>query len=603
MIKRKAKYYMNNYSKHYKEISPLDTVNNIKQFFADRGFHCVEEILRQEQSTTWSLALRLYYKDHSIIKTYGKGVSKEFALASGYAEMYERFCNGMHYLCNPFLCNEKIKANQKKYGYSLFKTEKEVSFEEGLGGEDSLMYKFFNSFDEETNYMIKDCFISMYDNKFFGVPYINLTNPKEIKYLDPRFVQRYQGSSGMAAGNTLVEALNQGLSEIFEHYVVSHFYTNIDKDYYFVNINSITDEKLIKIIKAIESYGNKYYIIDMSRTFNVPVVMGILINYKNGTISANFGAFPVFEIAVERILTEMYQNCFSYDDRKYSVIMPYKTLDKDEVVLMGGSCITNLNTFPENILLNKKYTNTINKDIFLSYEDKSYSNEEILEWNKKIAKSIGAGIYYADMSLSNKIIAIDIYLDKLGGFWYSFLDKCKTLKTLKESIILTKNKCKNIQNYLDTGAGVYNIIKDSLTFTELIEDSLTDRFLGLLSQGDLLVSYNNIDVQTIPNEIFVKDLFEDPTDYLLTNGQFAVDITVSPYYKKFKKYLNLYSYIKSRKYTNDEIINILKEYGYEYTDEDFENALNRKYLVKKCILEPMRENFNSEDFKTMIENY
>lgn len=594
---------MNNYSQHYKEISPLDTVNNIKQFFADRGFHCVEEVLRQEQSTTWSLALRLYYKNHSIIKTYGKGVSKEFALASGYAEMYERFCNGMHYLCNPFLCNEKIKVNQKNCGYSLFKNEKEVSFEEGLGGEDSLMYKFFNSFDEETNYMIKDCLTSMYDNKFFGVPYVNLNNSEDVKYLDSRLVQRYQGSSGMAAGNTLIEALNQGLSEIFEHYVISHFYTNIDKDYYFVDINSITDEKLIKIINAIESHGNKYYIIDMSRTFNVPVVMGILINYKNGTISANFGAFPVFEIAVERILTEMYQNCFSYDDRKYSVILPYETLNKDDIIIMGGSCITNLNTFPENILLNKKYVDTINKDVFLSYEDKSYSNEEILEWNKKIAESIGAGIYYADRSLSDKIIAIDIYLDKIGGLWYSFLDKCKTLKHLKESAILTKNKCKHIQDYLDNKTGVYNIIKDSLTFTELIEDNLTDRFLGLLSQGDLLVSYNNIDVLTIPNEIFVKNLFEDSADYLLQDGQFAVDITVSPYYRDFKKYLNLYSYVKSRKYTNDEIINILKEYGYEYTDEDFDNILNRKYLVEKCILEPMRKNFESEDFKTMIANY
>lgn len=594
----------NNYSQHYKETNPLDTVNNIKQFFADRGFYCIEEVLRQEQSTTWSLALRLYYKGHSILRSFGKGVSKEFAMASGYAEMYERFCNGLHYLCNPFLCNEKIKVNQKNYNYSLFRNEKEVNFKEALGGKDSLMYKFFNSFDEETNYIIKDCLTSMYNNKFFGIPYINLNNEKDVKYLDPRLIQRYQGSSGMAAGNTIIEALNQGLSEIFEHYVVSHFYTNPNKNYYFVDINSITDEKLIKIINAIESHGNKYYIIDMSRTFNVPVVMGILINYKNGTISVNFGAFPVFEIAVERILTEMYQNCFSYDDRKFSVILPYETLDNNDIIIMGGSCITNLNTFPENIFFHKKYVNTINKNVFLSYEDKNYSNEEIFEWNKKIAESIEAEIYYADVSLSDKIVAIDIYLNNLDGFWYSFLDKCKTLKTLKESAILTKNKCKHIQNYLNNGDGVYNIIKDCLNFVDLIEnDTLTDRFLGLLSQGDLLVSYNNKDIQTIPNEIFVKNLFGDPADYLLEDDQFAVDITVSPYYEKFKKYLNLYSYVKSRKYSKDEIINILKEYNYEYTNEDFNNILNRKYLVEKCILEPMREIFNSKDFKIMIANY
>ena len=257
-----------------------------------------------------------------------------------------------------------------------------------------------------------------------------------------------------------------------------------------------------------------------------------------------------------------------------------------------------------NIFFHKKYVNTINKNVFLSYEDKNYSNEEIFEWNKKIVESIEAEIYYADVSLSDKVVAIDIYLNNLDGFWYSFLDKCKTLKTLKESAILTKNKCKHIQNYLNNGNGVYNIIKDCLNFVDLIEDdTLTDRFLGLLSQGDLLVSYNNKDIQTIPNEIFVKNLFEDSADYLLEDDQFAVDITVSPYYERFKKYLNLYSYVKSRKYSKDEIIDILKEYNYEYTNEDFNNILNRKYLVEKCILEPMREIFNSKDFKIMIANY
>ena len=81
-----------------------------------RGFTCVEEALRQEQSTTWSLVLSLEYKGHFVLKTYGKGITKEFARASGYAEMYERFCNGMHYLCNPFLCAEKIELNRKNYG-------------------------------------------------------------------------------------------------------------------------------------------------------------------------------------------------------------------------------------------------------------------------------------------------------------------------------------------------------------------------------------------------------------------------------------------------------------------------------------------------------
>ena len=36
-----------------------------------------------------------------------------------------------------------------------------------------------------------------------------------------------------------------------------------------------------------------------------------------------------------------------------------------DIIIMGGSCITNLNTFPENIFFHKKYVNTINKNVFL----------------------------------------------------------------------------------------------------------------------------------------------------------------------------------------------------------------------------------------------
>jgi len=39
-------------------------------------------------------------------------------------------------------------------------------------------------------------------------------------------------TNGMAAGNTLEEAFNQGISELFERYVLFQFYQNkIDKYY------------------------------------------------------------------------------------------------------------------------------------------------------------------------------------------------------------------------------------------------------------------------------------------------------------------------------------------------------------------------------------
>ena len=121
---------MNNYNQHYKEISPIETVNNIKNFLEGRGFTCVEEALRQEQSTTWSLVLNLEYKGHFVLKTYGKGVTKEFARASGYAEMYERFCNKMSFWTSIPFFDKLCEYNLKNNGYYLFPNERIMTLNE-----------------------------------------------------------------------------------------------------------------------------------------------------------------------------------------------------------------------------------------------------------------------------------------------------------------------------------------------------------------------------------------------------------------------------------------------------------------------------------------
>jgi ribosomal protein S12 methylthiotransferase accessory factor YcaO len=49
----------------------------------------------------------------------GKGVSEEYCLASGYGELYERFCSGLNYMNDPFLFQEVIQNRKQKYGYYI----------------------------------------------------------------------------------------------------------------------------------------------------------------------------------------------------------------------------------------------------------------------------------------------------------------------------------------------------------------------------------------------------------------------------------------------------------------------------------------------------
>ena len=77
----------------------------------------------------------------------------------------------MHYLCNPFLCAEKIESNRKNYGYSLFKNEKPLNYKEALGGEGTLLYKLFDRLNKKDNGLLEDYFKTIYNNEFFGVPF------------------------------------------------------------------------------------------------------------------------------------------------------------------------------------------------------------------------------------------------------------------------------------------------------------------------------------------------------------------------------------------------------------------------------------------------
>lgn len=75
---------------HYKQCSPVETVGKLQQTLKNLNVK-VDETW-QEKSSIDTYALRLDFKGTSI-GVNGKGVSKEFARASAYAEFFERYQN------------------------------------------------------------------------------------------------------------------------------------------------------------------------------------------------------------------------------------------------------------------------------------------------------------------------------------------------------------------------------------------------------------------------------------------------------------------------------------------------------------------------------
>ena len=158
----------------------------------------------------------------------GKGVTEELALASGYAELYERFCNRMPHINNLNLINKMTEISQQENGYYFNSKEKKLSIKD----------VFNNTFlKENLNKIIPNDdnleeYLNMICNKnIIGVPYKGF-NVEDEQYLDPRIIAKIISSTGMSSGNTLEEALNQGISEIFERYAYEQIFINEQKEYY-----------------------------------------------------------------------------------------------------------------------------------------------------------------------------------------------------------------------------------------------------------------------------------------------------------------------------------------------------------------------------------
>jgi hypothetical protein len=57
-------------------------------------------------------------------------MTKEYALASGYAELYERFCNQIWFISSPFWTAQYMKKSKEQKGYYFREGEKIQTYDE-----------------------------------------------------------------------------------------------------------------------------------------------------------------------------------------------------------------------------------------------------------------------------------------------------------------------------------------------------------------------------------------------------------------------------------------------------------------------------------------
>lgn len=324
----------------YKDSLPYHTIHKIRSKLLEVGILTTESGWLNSLDGFYSVTVSVH---NSSVQTNGKGTTKAFALASAYGELMERLQNFA-----PFRLSMDFDADVFEHG-SFYYTPDEV---------DLTVHELLNADNEWLDRVMRD---SQVDNQsaipilkkwqgisyeevpsdYKAIPYRNIKSGA-VSYIPIKLASKMYMSNGMCAGNTRAEALIQGISEIFERYVNQkiirdHLTPPTIPESYLYEYQSI-----MSMIHRIESQGQfKIILKDCSLGKGYPVTCVIFIDQRTSAYFIKFGASPIFEISLERTLTELLQgqNIHKMKGLKeFHATLPVKDMDENIMnILVNGS--------------------------------------------------------------------------------------------------------------------------------------------------------------------------------------------------------------------------------------------------------------------------
>lgn len=291
---------------HYKDCLPSETVRNLINKLYQLDMKVTEKWQEDEEIGTNSLRLNFA---GTKIGCNGKGIDREYARASAYGELFERYQNNM--LCD---MSDNMKSYSKtEYGFELAPDEKLMTAEELLDQGDEFHKYVCNSF--KINDTSQDEFVKLLrkigrpdrNGKILSLPFYSLQK-KQIIFLPYSLYMRLYGSNGMAAGNTPEEGIVQALAEIMERVVQEKVILEG------ISFPTIPTEIVKRYPHVFEMYKkvkemDDYYIEikDCSLDGKYPVAALYLIEKNTGKYGIKFGCHPNMGVAMERAFTEAAQ--------------------------------------------------------------------------------------------------------------------------------------------------------------------------------------------------------------------------------------------------------------------------------------------------------
>ncbi len=285
------------------------------------GFNIEQASWLNPVSHVYSVHIR--DKSCPLMFTNGKGSSKKACLASALGEYFERLS------CNYFFADFYLGEQFSKAEFVHYPNEKWFDGSNGTiakGLMDEGLWQYFDPDHALQADKLFDLNSGTGDRGICAVPYHRLRDGEQI-YIPINIIANIFVSNGMSAGNTQHEARVQALSEIFERYIKNKIIAEG------ICLPAVPDNVLERFpdiqtsIKELKAHGYIIKVADASLGGQHPVMSVTLINPKDGSVFASFGAHPSFEVALERTVTELLQG---RNLDQLNVFHP-PVFDKDEV--------------------------------------------------------------------------------------------------------------------------------------------------------------------------------------------------------------------------------------------------------------------------------
>ncbi len=397
----------------FKDRNPADTVALIQGILKDLGIETLEKWNDSGVENCHSLTL---VAKAGAPSSNGKGITREFAQASAYAEFIERLQGGLLFYKNQSIIRDPELNIHAFAPDARYMTEKELA--ENGEWMDYLIEKIGKpGVTRETIAQKCRIFACADEDRILTLPFYSIFEDKYV-YLPMAFVDQVYASNGCCAGNTREEAWVHAFSEILERNASVATLTGGGA------VPKIPDEVLEqfpvvqKILKEVREKGDfDIEIFDLSGGNGYPVVSTRIINKKTHSYQINVAGDPVLEIALQRTLTELMQG---RNVSKLATRHNGRILGKLSAVSATSNVINQLETgngyFAADYFANEI---TCHKESQGFDDNSSKSNKELLEYALDKYRKIGKPLYVRNFSY----LGFPSYRFVIPGFSEAFIGK------------------------------------------------------------------------------------------------------------------------------------------------------------------------------------